>query len=264
MRVGLPNLERRESGVIKGKRLRPLETGERFGRLTVLAKGPKLASSNHGRYACICDCGRVSLPRQGYLLNGKVRSCGCVTTRTHGKRHTPEYTVWAGMKDRCLRPNSQRWKHYGGRGITVCDRWKDSFENFLADMGPKPTPEHSIDRVDNNGNYEPSNCRWATHTEQSRNRRTNLLITYRGQTKSLGVWCALLGLERGTVKHRLRTGWTLDEAFQTPVKKHWTHCKRGHEYTAENTIRNDQGRICRTCYVTYQRAYNVSRRKQQS
>lgn len=185
-----------------------------------------------------------------------------MSAQTHGKRHTPEYTNWAGMKDRCFRPASKAWGNYGGRGITVCERWINSFENFLADMGPRPTPKHSIDRIDNDGDYEPSNCRWATSAEQGQNKRTNVPVTYQGQNKLLKEWCELLKLNCSRVKHRIRLGWTPAEAFRKPVKDRWTHCQRGHEYTPANTIRNARGRLCRTCRDAYQRTYNKLRRKE--
>jgi hypothetical protein len=144
------------------------------------------------------------------------------TTHGHSKgfRHTKVYSVWHLMVQRCTNPNCKGWKWYGSRGITVCDRWR-SFENFLADMGEPPSPEHSIDRYpDNDGNYEPGNCRWATAKEQANNKRNNKLISYNGQTKTLQGWADMLGVKANTLNYRLRRGWTMERAFSQAIQKH--------------------------------------------
>lgn len=158
--------------------MRPLALeGRRFGRLVVVARG-----TNRGRkvmWVCRCDCGQQSVAQTADLTAGKHRSCGCLqldTVTFHGATHhgggkSPEYLSWGGMKQRCLNPRSAKYAYYGGRGITIYDRWRDSFEAFLADMGPRPGPGYSIDRLDPDGNYEPGNCRWATRAEQRANQR---------------------------------------------------------------------------------------------
>ena len=162
--------------------------GKRFGRLTVCGEAPPRVWQSPKRrvvkrhFECICDCASASLVGMENLRSGLTRSCGCLHEETiakgrhkHGdarkKARAPEYAVWANMIGRCERPSVQRFKHYGGRGITVCRRWRDSYEAFLSDMGRKPTPKHSIDRIDVNGNYEPGNCRWATSAQQRANQR---------------------------------------------------------------------------------------------
>lgn len=124
-----------------------------------------------------------------------------------------ERVVWRGMKRRCYSPKCAKYPRYGGRGIRVCDRWLESFDNFLADMGPRPSPEHSIDRIDNDGNYEPSNCRWATREEQQRNTSRARMITIGGRSAPLAEWEKLSGMGRDAVRARLRRGWSPEEAL---------------------------------------------------
>lgn len=128
-----------------------------------------------------------------------------------------EYYVWAAMKQRCDNPKNKAFENYGGRGIAVCKRWARSFANFIADMGPKPTPEHSLERENNNGNYEPSNCYWATRSEQSRNRRSNIQITIDGKTQCLQDWCNEYGINRKTVLSRIESQrWDIERAIKEP------------------------------------------------
>lgn len=153
------------------KTRRPLDlTGQQFGSLTVLRRGQrKAAVGRHVYWLCRCACGKETEVRAGGLRGGQ-KTCGCVVRRTHGMTGTKLHCVWHRMKSRCQRPRDVSYANYGGRGIRVCARWQ-KFENFYADMWPSYRPGLTIDRVNNDGNYEPSNCRWATHSEQMKNRR---------------------------------------------------------------------------------------------
>ena len=179
-----------------------------------------------------CDCGEETFQRPDFVKRGRVVSCGCYradsasermgsVNRTHGHssggKMSSEYNSWRNMRDRCRYPSSENWAMYGGRGITVCERWDTSFEDFLADMGPKPTPQHTIGRSDQNGNYEPGNCKWETVPEQNRNRRDNRLIQYMGKEVTVAEACRLAGISRNVVDARLRRGWTMDRALADPV-----------------------------------------------
>ncbi len=195
-------------------------TGRRFDRLLVIGRAE---NDNRGntRWRCQCDCGE-STTAVGYQLKaGNKRSCGCLqrersseTHRVHGGGDDPEYDVWRSMRLRCL---DKRNPNYGGRGIAVCERWQ-SYANFIADMGRRPSPKHSLDRVDNDSGYNPDNCRWATQKEQCRNTRFNRLVNYAGQKMPLVEACEQAGLPYGPVLLRLNRGWSHDRALHTPIE----------------------------------------------
>ena len=204
-------------------------TGRTFGRLTVIERA-ELALGERPRFArwrCRCECGAATVVRAAELRGGSTRSCGCLMrdvcsakARTHGEsKCAPEYKSWSSIKARCYRSNHVYFKHYGGRGILMCDRWRDSYEAFLEDMGRKPSPKHSVDRIDNDGNYEPGNCKWSTMKEQSRNTRHNSLLTIKGRTMSAIEWAEEVGINYNTLQRRVRAGWPHDEAVYAPTDR---------------------------------------------
>jgi hypothetical protein len=191
--------------------------GTKFGRLTVLGPAP---TKGHGRrWRCRCDCGADIVVGSWSLRSGKATSCGCrrrdlVTARLtmHGQIDDPAYRVWVDMRSRCLSPASKAFRYYGGRGITICPAW-DRFATFLADVGPRPSRKHSIDRIDNNRGYEPGNVRWATRREQMRNTRRNQWIEFGGERLVVSDWAIRLGIPKSTLRHRLRMGWPVERAL---------------------------------------------------
>ncbi|NOV25919.1 hypothetical protein E5S69_20670 [Cupriavidus necator] len=146
-------------------------------------------------------------------------------TYIHGLSYTPEYRAWQTMRLRCCNPDNAAYADYGGRGITVCDRWLDSPENFLADMGQKPSPKHELDRIDNDKGYSPGNCRWATRKVNDRNRRNNRHLEHDGVTRTLAEWSEITGINRDTLQKRLASGWSVDRAITTPTRG---KAKNGH------------------------------------
>lgn len=196
--------------------------GTTFGRLTVIGDGEPGIDKHgwkHGRSVVRCECGVERIALNGNLKSGKTKSCGCGTGEQHGKRRSPEYCIWAGIKKRCFNTNSHKYVSYGGRGITVCERWTNSFVAFLEDMGPRPTSQHSIDRINNDGNYEPGNCRWATRHEQGCNKRNNRLFGFYGQVMPLSHRCRIAQITPDAVTQRLKCGWPEKKAFWTPIRR---------------------------------------------
>lgn len=211
-------------------------SGQRFGRLVVVKKStlPRL-------WMCLCDCGGESLSTGANLRKGKTKSCGCLAKEwaaqmganpefiakrkdasvTHGHKKggcpSVEYRTWLGMKRRCYDPKCKDYPNWGGRGIRVCSRWLNSFENFLSDMGMRPEDKQSIDRLDSNGDYSPENCRWATFEEQGgENRRAMTPVCYAGvQYHSIKAACDALGIKYTTVWQRMQSGLTAQQALQS-------------------------------------------------
>lgn len=162
----------------------------------------------------MCDCGAEITASSANLKSGHVQSCGCLRSelsaarkRTHNMRHSKEYQAWNSMRNRCNNSKVQRYANYGGRGIKVCKEWESSFEAFLKDMGRCPSPNHSIDRIDNNGNYEPGNCRWATRRTQANNKSDTAYFTFNGVRDSVGNWSEKTGIKPSTILARISRGW---------------------------------------------------------
>lgn len=197
--------------------------GNRYGRWTVIDFSHTRKKASY--WIARCDCGTLRTHQRSALVSGSTLSCGCLRgeqvaarNTTHGKRHSPEYGSWRAMKERCQNPKATKYPTYGGRGITICERWQ-RFDNFFADMGPKPTPFHTLERINNGGNYEPGNCRWASNDEQAINRRNNHRIEIDGVTRTIAEWRRHLGISKSTYDARIRLGWSIKDALATPVKR---------------------------------------------
>jgi hypothetical protein len=198
--------------------------GRKYAKLTALSFS-HCDRSGHSYWLCQCDCGSAPRPCGGFhLKRGKVKSCGCVPAgHKHGGRHTLAYQSWISMKARCLNPRLPCYERYGGRGITICDRWLKGdgtltpFECFVADLGERKSFKYSLDRIDVDGNYEPSNCRWATASQQMRNTRRSRVRTYKGHRASLPeIVEKFANVGSATVDQRLFRGWPLEKALELP------------------------------------------------
>lgn len=209
-------------------------TGQRFGKLIVLSLDHKeQAYLSNGKkngfrayYLCKCDCGNETIVQSCSLISGKTKSCGCLLgygskigelTRTHGKTKTRLYKIWAKIKERCYNPKAIRYKNYGGRGIKVCSQWLnfEPFYEWSITNGYNDTL--TIDRINNNGNYEPSNCRWVTDKVQARNKTTNKLYTYNNETHCLPEWAEIINISESKLRQRLcKLKWSVERAFNTP------------------------------------------------
>lgn len=201
---------------MKPKKSRRLDlTGQKFGEWIVLEKGD-VGPNGAIYWKCKCSCGTEKLVQAGGLRNGHSISCGHDRT-IHGYSLTPTGAAWYGMRQRCYNHDDKNYPSYGGRGIKVCERWLERFENFLADMGPSPGKGMSIDRIDVHGNYEPKNCRWATRSEQQRNRRNNPKVDYKGESITLIAVAERVGLPLRTLRWRLANGWEINRAIETPA-----------------------------------------------
>lgn len=201
-------------------------TGQRFGRLVASAYVPKNGKGK-GKWLCKCDCGGTTRTAASDLKSGKSESCGCLKNeqlikrrKTHGMSRSGEHYSWTAMKHRCLNPNAQEYARYGGRGITIDPRWVNSFETFLEDMGMRPTPQHTLERIDNDKGYSKDNCKWATRLEQSRNRSSTLRYMYNGKEVPLREIAEKHGISFGMLLQRLtKQGLTLQEALERPPRR---------------------------------------------
>lgn len=197
-------------------------TGKRFGRLVVLK--PKA----HRYWLCICDCGNEKPIRQDHLLHGKITSCRCFQREvvskiatTHGAckngNRSNTYSIWSKMRSRCHNPSDKLYRYYGARGISVCKKWRNNYAEFVKDIGERPCKSLSLDRINNNGNYEPGNVRWATRDEQATNKRNNLNVTYKGRTMCVAAWSRIVGLNKTTLYRRIVAGWPVEKAMTLPT-----------------------------------------------
>lgn len=198
--------------------------GRQFGRLTVSSFDSVVNRS--AQWLCRCSCGKEKVFDGGLLRRGLRNSCGCLRYDSPNKlRHgnavrgrlTSEYQAWVNMRSRCRSPSNPLWKYYGGRGIAVCKRW-ESFASFLADMGPKPTTLHTLERKNVHKGYCPANCEWATRKTQARNHRRSVTLTFNGQTQHIADWAEQLGLSVRCLKARKTRGWSDVKILTTPVK----------------------------------------------
>lgn len=200
-------------------------TGRMFGRWIVVSYAGKRGKNSH--WNCRCECGNDGVVHAGNLTSGKSACCGCVQYEKLTKRNTkhglsghPLYGVWTQMKARCQWSSHPQFRDWGGRGIKVCDRWNESFEAFLADVGERPTPRSEIDRINNDGDYEPGNVRWSERQAQMRNMRRNRIVTFNGQQITLAEAIEASGIPGGRVHGRLRIGWSEERALSAPRRPH--------------------------------------------
>ena len=200
-------------------------TGQKFGRLTATECVGK------SRWRFSCDCGGETITSSNNVKNGHTQSCGCYrrerageTHRKYGKSYTKVRNAWMKMRDRCYDPKSEQFRNYGGRGISVADIWQGEhgFKNFYAHIGEPPSPKHTLDRINTDGNYEPGNVRWSTQKVQQNNRRNNRLLTCFGRTMTASQWADDTGIDVGAILLRLDRNWPIDKALVLPVKV-WDH-----------------------------------------
>lgn len=197
--------------------------GLRVGRLLVISQAeryrPKVPMWN-----CVCDCGKTTVVAGKHLRGEKVRSCGCLLkdsissiSKTHGLTNSPEYGVWCGMKRRCFNKNELSYPSYGGRGITVCSQWVNSFETFFADMGARPSGNFSIERVNPNGDYSPENCTWIPMRDQAANKRNSIRWLFNGENLLMNEWSVKTGIPVPTLSARKKAGWLIERLLSTPL-----------------------------------------------
>ena len=203
--------------------------GQKFGRLLVIER---ISNDRHGKamWSCLCNCGKQKIVASNDLIRNKTKSCGCLsiektiqrlTKHGHNTKNkiTETYRSWQGMIQRCINPKHKNYGTYGGRDIKVCERWRNSFSNFLTDMGERPK-NRTLDRINNELGYYKNNCQWSTTEEQGRNKRNNHLITFNGKTQCISAWAEEVGIVYGMLIDRInKLGWSPEKALTTPVKR---------------------------------------------
>lgn len=205
-------------------------SGRRFYWVTIIGRAQR-RSKKAAYWICRCDCGKTFEASTTNLTHGRQKSCGCYRAfsmslrqkvhghaATTGRGQTPEYDAWSAMVRRCYDPKTTQFPNYGGRGIRVCDEWRHDFSAFLAYLGPRPSPRHSLDRINNDGYYEPGNVRWATLKEQGNNTRRNRLVAFQGREQSVTQWAEEYGRSPQLVFNRLALGWSIERALTTPAR----------------------------------------------
>lgn len=205
--------------------------GQTFGRLLVIGPSSKRNKSGSTFWQCQCDCGEITDVSKQSLKSGHTQSCGClrlercrakITKHGHNgaKGRSPEYCAWHNAKRRCLLPQHPEYKNYGERGITMCFDWVNNFSSFIAHIGPRPSNKHTLDRIDNDGNYEPGNVRWVLRAAQLRNRRNNVWFTFQGETKVITDWATQFNINLDTLSYRLKHKWPDNQMFSPASSKH--------------------------------------------
>ena len=204
---------------------------DKFGEWTIIKLSRK---DDHSfiLWFAKCNCGTVREVREEALLRGASRSCGCIAARKakalftkHSMSRTPTHQAWRAMRYRCTRPSHPSYHNYGGRGISVCQEWMESFMQFLSDMGEKPKGL-TLERIDNNKGYYKENCKWATHREQCRNMRKSRIFEYKGERKTLAEWSEITGIHQGTLRNRIEKNWPIGKIFKEPAPPHNRREKR--------------------------------------
>ena len=206
--------------------------GKRFGRLLVIEKAPSRKSNPY--WKCLCDCGKEKEVLNNLLHTGRTKSCGCyikewLKSYAHSRKqdnpksHTRMYKIWEHMKTRCLSPNNDRYHSYGGRGITICDKWL-KFDGFHEDMKDSYSDSLTIDRINNDKGYSRDNCRWATNDEQANNKRSTVKLTFNGETKALKEFCQIFNINECTLRSRIRRGWNTERALTGQNPHGWSVC----------------------------------------
>lgn len=216
-----------DTSIIKSKKSYNPQSGDRYNNFVLVSFHERRKSQV--RWLCLCDCGKMGIYILDNLRRDHTQSCGCVrkiksthrmTTHGDSKGRATEYSCWLNMRNRCYYKPHKDYSNYGGRGIVVCDRWRNSYQDFLGDMGRKPSSDHSIDRIDVNGSYEPSNCRWTMINEQARNKRRAFFVNYTNEKRLLKDVCKERAVSYHMVHGRLKHGWELERALHEPSSRH--------------------------------------------